>query len=142
MTRLLVDAASGLATSSMYHDDSLADVLVGEMLNAANESVARRTPFVKTHTWSGGELPDAEEWPLARRAAALTREPYSAILSQFTLEATHCHTCILEGIEDWAHFQQTALRLARSWAKIVCGSGGRTWHGKLQSLRQVKGGGG
>ena len=55
--------------------------------------------------------------PIVALQAALTREPYAAILEHYVQNVTRCHTCILERIVDWPRFQEHALQQAHYWAQ-------------------------
>jgi len=127
VTRLLVDAASGLLTGSVYDDESLAAGLPGELLDATSRKIAsERLTFVKTHTFGNGALrlgqpgllPPSSHWPLVKRAAALTREPYAAILAEYARQTTDCHTCVLRRIDNWTDFEAKSVQLASMWRAI------------------------
>ena len=107
VTRLLLDAASGHMTGSVYNDTSLVGGLAGEALDAQSAHAAGELTLIKTHTFQGehaskgtacigcgqrpqGILPSPQEWPMVKRAAALTREPYAAILAEYARQTTGC----------------------------------------------------
>ena len=117
VTRLLVDAASGHPSGSIYHDQRLADVLSGEMLNANHKRNYQDMLFVKTHAFHYDiGTPD---WPPMRQTALLYREPYAAILAQYALMKTGSHTGTLTQIDDPGDFSAAVLTLAQQWAKTL-----------------------
>ena len=142
VTRLLLDAASGHPSGSLYHDGSLADVLNGEMLNANDTRNYQDMLFVKTHAFDYNiGTPD---WPHMRQTALLYREPYAAMLAEYVRQTTHSHTGTLTQIDNPGNFSAAVLTLANQWAQtsiaqLDCKKGvpERPWTGRCGSTHSV-----
>ena len=131
VTRLLTDAASGFTSASLYADASLRHVLPGESLVHWNMARQQLEPlsFVKTHTFTAKQgaakvLPFLRAWPRVARTATLVREPFSAVLAEFTRYYTNSHTGTLpeeffSKDENVEHFRSRCEYLALEWRDTV-----------------------
>lgn len=126
--RLLIDAASGFTTGSVYSDGSLAEALAGEMKDATNPTVANKMTFIKTHTFgtyevlpaaNPYELADPSDWPHVHQTAMIVREPYAAMLAEHVRQMTGSHTGILDRIDDYTAWEDKTQFMADHWQRTV-----------------------
>ena len=129
--RLLVDAASGLASGSQYNDSSLFEALPGEALDATNPRTSEHMLYVKTHGLPDGpgwlfnlsneafSLPSPLKWPLITRTAMVVRDPYDAILAEYARENTGSHTGEVTSIDDFPAFEEQTKVLALAYNQTI-----------------------